>query len=670
MTSSFPLRQVHLDFHTSPWIPDVASEFDATAFAETFQRARVNSVTLFAKCHHGQCYYPTQTGTAHPALAGRDLLGEQLQALHRLGIRGPIYTPVVWEEDVAQRHPEWSQMTRLGHFAGGRLSADGQTGKPGNWRFNNFLDPDFQDYLEAHVRELFSRYGDAVDGLFFDILFFDNAACWSEASVRFRERHGLLTDDAPTFARFQAAAQGAFCEKFTRIVHGLRPAATVFYNAHNDGNLDPRVGPRMRAPHQTHYEIESLPSGFWGYHHFPRMARMISHWGKPWVGMTGRFQKMWGDFGGLKPLPALEYECFRAQALGGGNSIGDQLPPRGTPDAGAYDLIGRVYTQCEAAEPFYAGSDTLPAQIGIFTVSSPGFDGGFSEEGAVLMCEESHYDCAVLDLHNPALSAHAALILPDSVVVSPTLRDRLKAYWLGGGRLLLSARSGLDADGKWALDFLPLTHLGTEPLHPTYWRARAEFAPDLARSDRVFYEQGQRILPGPGAQVQVDRVLPYFQRSDLRFCSHFQTPPVAQADRHPAVIAGERFVYFADPIFREYRDSGNIAARDVWRLAVLQLIGEAPHGAGLPTTVALYPRRRGADLLLTLLHYIPVRKARAIDMIEERSSFAGETLLLPVRTREVRDFSTGASLTQLAPGRFALPATKGRLLLTVPDLYS
>lgn len=241
--------------------------------------------------------------------------------------------------------------------------------------------------------------------------------------MRFRERHGLLADDAPTFARFQAAAQGAFCEKFTRIVHGLRPAATVFYNAHNDGNLDPRVGPRMRAPHQTHYEIESLPSGFWGYHHFPRMARMISHWGKPWLGMTGRFQKMWGDFGGIKPLPALEYECFRAQALGGGNSIGDQLPPRGIPDAGAYDLIGRVYTQCEAAEPFYAGSEAIPAQIGIFTASSPGFDGGFSEEGAVLMCEESHYDCAILDLHDTDLSAHSALILPDSVVVTPRKAD-------------------------------------------------------------------------------------------------------------------------------------------------------------------------------------------------------------------------------------------------------
>ena len=111
------LRQVHLDFHTSPYIPDVGAEFDAREFAATFKRARVNSVTIFAKCHHGMCYYPTATGTPHPALNGRDLLGEMLEALHEEGIRCPIYTTVAWEENVADLHPEWRQMRADGTFA-------------------------------------------------------------------------------------------------------------------------------------------------------------------------------------------------------------------------------------------------------------------------------------------------------------------------------------------------------------------------------------------------------------------------------------------------------------------------------------------------------------------------------------------------------------------------
>ena len=108
-------RQVHLDFHTSPHIPGIGSEFDADAFADTFARAHVNSVTVFAKCHHGMCYYPTKTGTVHPGLkAGRDLLGEQIEALHKRGIRAPIYTTVVWEEDVARRYLEAFEMPEGG----------------------------------------------------------------------------------------------------------------------------------------------------------------------------------------------------------------------------------------------------------------------------------------------------------------------------------------------------------------------------------------------------------------------------------------------------------------------------------------------------------------------------------------------------------------------------
>ena len=120
-------RQVHLDFHTSPLIPDVGSEFDAAAFADTLARARVNSVTVFAKCHHGMCYYPTAGGAAHPALAGRDLLGEHIEVLYIKGFRSAIYTTVGWDEDAAVHHPEWRQLRRDGTFA--------QAGeRPGAWK--------------------------------------------------------------------------------------------------------------------------------------------------------------------------------------------------------------------------------------------------------------------------------------------------------------------------------------------------------------------------------------------------------------------------------------------------------------------------------------------------------------------------------------------------------
>lgn len=663
-------RQVHLDFHTSPFIPDVGKDFDAAAFADTFKRAHVNSVTVFAKCHHGMCYYPTKTGTSHPAVGERDLLGEQIEALHRAGIRAPIYTTVVWEENVAQHHPEWRQMTIDGLFAEDTVGPDGKPGHPGMWKFNNFLDPDYQDYFEAHLLELLDRYGKDVDGFFIDILFFHPRGGWSDASRAFRAKHDLLDDTPANFSVFQGLAQRAFSQRFTSVIHDRQPAATIFYNAHNDGNLHPDVGPRARATYQTHCEIESLPSGFWGYFHFPRMARMQSHWGKAWLGMTGRFQKMWGDFGGVKPQAALEFECFRAQALGGANSVGDQLPPRGVLDPAAYDLIGAVYSQCEAAEPFYKGADFVPGRVAILTPSSPGIDGGLSEEAAVLLCEEHHYDCAVVDSQDD-FSLYPLLILPDTCVITPALAKKLKAYYDNGGRLLVSHKALLDDHDRLALDFLPLTVEGEEPLYPTYWRATEEFDAELAQSDRVMYAQGLRIKPKAGAEVCVERVLPYFKRGDLKFSSHFQTPPVAAADTdHPAMIRGERFVVFADPIFEDVRRTGNPVVPRVWTAAMQHLVGLPPFGQALSKRILLVPLRKGNDLLLTLLHYIPVRKALDIDVIDEPSSFCGQRLHITGNPKELVVFDNGDRLKPDPDGAFVLPDTRGRLLLMAPDYFT
>jgi len=657
-------RQVHLDFHTSPFIPGVGEDFDAKEFAATLKRAHVNSITIFAKCHHGYTYYPSKVCTPHPTLApGRDLLGEQIEALHREGIRCPIYITVGWDALATQMHPDWRAMFKDGQFGDWK-------GQPGQWQFINWLHPDFQQHLEDITRETLTRYGKEVDGYFYDICFFLKGACWSPESRKFREKHHLLDDSLAGHERFMAKAQETFSKRYWDIIRAARPDATVFFNAGSDTFLEPGLGGRARYGNMSHMEIESLPSGFWGYFHFPRLARSAGHWGKPWLGMTGRFQTMWGDFGGLKPQAALEFECFRPQAWGGGNSVGDQLPPRGKLDPAAYDLIGAVYEQVAAAEPFYAGSEPL-VQVGITTSGTPGLDGdetAKSDEGAIQMCEEAHYECQLLDADND-LEGLELVILGDSTTLTPDFVEKLRAYHEGGGKLLISNKGGCDASGKWALDFLPVQVESECEFFPAYWRTSRVFSPELARTDRVFYQQGL-VVTAPGCEVLAERVLPYFNRDAVRFCSHLQTPPRPEGSGQPVIVAGERFVYFADPVFREYRQSGNIAVRDAWRLAVRRLIGPAPFGEGLASTIQVYPRKRGNNLLLTLLHYIPVRKALNIDMIEERSSFAGETLRLPAAASQVHVFAAGESLLREADGGWLLPASaRGRLLLEIPSFF-
>jgi hypothetical protein len=78
-------RQVHLDFHTSSDCEIVGAAFDPGVFERTSKMGRVDSMTVFAKCHHGFSYYPTEVGTRHPNLAVSDLTGAQIEALHGIG---------------------------------------------------------------------------------------------------------------------------------------------------------------------------------------------------------------------------------------------------------------------------------------------------------------------------------------------------------------------------------------------------------------------------------------------------------------------------------------------------------------------------------------------------------------------------------------------------------
>ncbi len=79
-----PSRQIHLDFHTSEAIEGIGADFDPHEFATTLARAHVNSITVFARCHHGWIYYQSQANPerVHPHLARPNLLREQIEACH------------------------------------------------------------------------------------------------------------------------------------------------------------------------------------------------------------------------------------------------------------------------------------------------------------------------------------------------------------------------------------------------------------------------------------------------------------------------------------------------------------------------------------------------------------------------------------------------------------
>ena len=331
--SDLRFRQIHLDFHTSEHIAGIGSEFDPEEFALTLERARVNSVTCFARGHHGWIYYDTTAfpERRHPHL-GTDLLREQIEACHARGIRVPIYITVQWDHYTARERPEWLVVDERGCPVGTPPYEAGFYRKL-------CLNSPYVDFLKASTQEVLQTL--PTDGIFFDIVQPQDCSCrYCRAKMK---AEGIEPSDATARQRFGLRSVNDFKRSMTRFVREFDEGCTIFYNA---GHIGTRH--RVVADAYTHFELESLPSGGWGYMHFPITMRYARKLGLDCLGMTGKFHTSWGDFHSFKNEEALQYECFQMLALGAKCSVGDQLHPLGPspgPDPGADRTLNRAPDQ-------------------------------------------------------------------------------------------------------------------------------------------------------------------------------------------------------------------------------------------------------------------------------------------------------------------------------------
>ena len=347
-------RHVHLDFHTSGLIPDIGSRFDPDRFVSTLRAAAVNSITVFAKCHHGWSYHPTEVGRMHPHL-GFDLLGAQVAACRAADIRVPIYLSAGWDELAASEHPEWRVVSPEGSLLRHQAPPMGA-----GWAYLDFASP-YLDYFCRQIDEVMRLHPDN-DGIFIDICF-AMESCSAAAQRRMQEQELDWTNPAER-ERFTEQVQIAFFERVAGTVRAHNPDNRLFFNF---GHV--RRGRRALLRYFSHLEIESLPTGFWGYDHFPLSARYVETLGIANVAHTGKFHHMWGEMGGYKAAQALRYECGAMLAFGSRCLIGDHLHPSGAMDGTTYGAIAVAYRDVADKEPWAEGSSNV-AEIGLLSAEA------------------------------------------------------------------------------------------------------------------------------------------------------------------------------------------------------------------------------------------------------------------------------------------------------------
>jgi hypothetical protein len=654
MTDSLRMRQIHLDYHTAGQIGDVGADWDAQTFVETLQRAHVNSITLFARCHHGYVYYTPTRFTQHPSLAF-DLLSAQVEACHAAGIRAPIYVTVGWDELAAREHPEWQEVTPQGVL--GQHS-------PLEARWKKLcLNSPYLDYVWAQTEEVIDLFGGEVDGFFFDII--HQGECVCPHCIRGMSEGGLRPDSAADRQRFALRVLDRYRRRFAERVWARVPGCTIFHNAGH-------IHASLRATRDTfsHFELESLPStGMWGYNHFPITVRYARTLGKPLLGMTGKFHTSWGDFSSFKNLPALEYECFQMLANGAACSIGDQLHPRGALSAPVYDLIGQVYASVEAKEPWCQGT-VAQTEIALFNVEAVQAEDGrvdTAHSGALRMLLEGHHQFDLVDAETD-WSSYRVLILPDKAPLDDHLAAKTRAYLRGGGKVIASYRAGMRPDGAgFALDEFGVAYVGPSPFNPDYLWAHAELGAGLPDVEHVIYELGIQTRALSGTVALADTHGPYFNRSWAHFCSHRQTPPDLPAgSRFPAITrnAAGNVIYFANPIFGGYRKQAVLWYKKLFLAALRSLLPDPLVICEAPSTaqVSVMAQPAFGRTVVHLLHYIPERRGLEFDTIEDVIPLYNVPLRFKAAHQPQRVY--------LAPSGQALPFgyKGGYVIVTVPEV--
>jgi hypothetical protein len=598
---TFPSRTIHLDFHTGPWIPDVARDFNPKQFAQTFKDARVDSVTVFATCHHGHAYWDTKRPERHPGLPkGFDLLGRQVEALHSVGIQAPIYLSVMCNEFCANTHPEWVAL----HADGKRVAP--LPLEPG-WQIMDMSSP-YQDYLAEQLAEVCKIFA-PVDGIFMDMCW-DQPSCtkWAFDAMLKKSLNPLDESDRKKYSRLVVYEYMARYNKILAQYQKTRPCHGIWYNGRPKTNL------HIEKKFLRHVEIECLPTGFWGYAYFPYVARYVRPFGLPTLSHTGRFHKSWGDNGALKPQAALKYECCLMLSQGITCGVGDLLHPRGVPNKATYELIGSVYKYIESCEPFVAGAKTV-SEVAVLVDPELGDQPGPAGLGTVRALQQLRKQFDILPLSGN-LKPYKLAIIPETTHIDAALKTRLQAFLKAGGALIVSGLAALDSAGQPVMKELGFTAHGSSPFSHTFLRPAKEISTGIAEFDTVMYERGFRMTPAKGARTLCHIVEPYFERAVYHFSGHEYTPP-DKLSRYAAAVQAGRTITFAVPLLEAFGKHANVPYRQILGNCIDRLLpsplirDQGP--IHLEATVVRAPGRT----VVHLISYIPARHADNLDMVHD-----------------------------------------------------
>ena len=330
-------------------------------------------------------------------------------------------------------------------------------------------------------------------------------------------------------------------QKCGEIMRRYHPDATIFFNS---GGANQYKSDYHEL--QTHFEMEDLPTAWGGYNKLPLRAKFFEGYGKPTLAMTGKFHLDWGEFGGFKPKEALKYEVAMMALYGVGASVGDHMHPDGKAEMQTYENIGYAYDYLSRIAPYCYGGKGV-ADLGLYPSDNKGANEGISN----ILCEcQTDYEI----VRDGNFKEFRTVILSEGARLSEWELDKLGEYIRDGGRILWMADTLKDEEellSELGIKYQREAEYDCDYLIPAKRDEDLPFAPMLCNipSHRVEALKGE---------IVAEAIDPYFSRTMGHFCGHKNTPHDKNSERRAAIIKGERSVYLAHPLARQYYEFGSV----------------------------------------------------------------------------------------------------------------
>ncbi len=430
--------------HHSPAPPIVTFEnLDLAEYERFYMEAGINNLMVYCKDHWGYSYYNTATGYKHPALTS-DWVDETRKILKRLDIEFNAYYCIEYDTTVVREHTDWS----IQRPDGSPLTCSSPVAK---WGMPCYL-TGYRNYALKQLKEIVTAYH--PDSLFLDI--FGKSLCYCpECRRTFKERFGY---DIPEAAEELNAHS-------TDLVRFLDDCAESF--------LDDLIGVLKSIDPELAITINFSS-------HYPKRIRdkLDYHFTEPWAGnwISAAYARDTGCHPQLGPgdvskvfdyLPESVYRQAAAEIASQGCRVfmySEPQRPDGSLEHEEGRRVGRAMADVAAFEHLLRDRDVI-ADIGIiqsdaslavgtdkiFIPNAIGRARAFNKHvnallGAMKCCDFIKVPWKVIpeeELDQAGLNSLQVILLPEVLVLSEKLLDKLIAFAAAGGIVLATGETGL-----------------------------------------------------------------------------------------------------------------------------------------------------------------------------------------------------------------------------------